>query len=247
MRSRIARRALLSFTLTLCAAASARGQASINLPPTEDLPTFTTNALWGQSFVALGSAAEQLTFYMRMRDAYTVPLAFQLLLTTIVPNPVLPPGKNDFKPGAVIFESAVQTLPVGADLTAFTIDLGSVPLTPGVTYAWMLDSRTPANDGFSGGVLGAARNGTSGTPADDAYPDGRFFFSICPSCTDRASMFASSNWENLVGGSDYRDMAFDMQFSGAPVTATPEPSTLLLLTSGLGAIAARRRRTRQTN
>jgi hypothetical protein len=162
-------------------------------------------AFFAQTFIAIGTVAEQLTVYVGPTTGPQV--SFRILITEFAASPA-------FGPTSVLFESGTLTKSLSFPLEpeAFTVALGTLPLELGRTYAIVLDACSEFD-----GTRGSTQVGID---LSASYPAG-VFFSMPPGTTqpapcDRSLLFASHDWivqENI-------DLAFTLTFAssvgGAP-------------------------------
>ena len=149
--------------------------------------------------------------------------------------------------GSSIFESAVLFGPTTTDtFTRYDFDVGGLALSPGSTYIAFLST-----SGHFGAIpvdVGMASWGQLQTAAIDPYGNGHFVFN---NNGDDFSLLSTVPWTSFDGG----DLAFELQFTGGPepgpgVQVVPEPSTVLLMGTGLGILLlglARKRRNPRTD
>ena len=190
----------------------------------------TGTSYYAQSFLSTGGNAVSITFGIQ---PYLGNTKFDVLLTTISGNFT----DGQIHPETVLFESG----PVNPKTTGLvTVSLGNTPLAAGVSYAWIIDSKSQY-------VVGPdAQANADGSDTVDTGNVGHFFYYNSSGGT-RADDFADGdNWGNWGVYTPRNDtvesMAFDLTIqAAAPV---PEPSSFALLgLGGLGAaIAAYRRR-----
>jgi hypothetical protein len=222
-----------SFLIGIVAAGLIQNEAvasTIDLyPRSDDINSLQAGEFYAQTFVAIGSSAQALTFDLQTNGFNTgrADTQFRLLLTTLAPNPFVGFGnQSPVKPGSILFASGNLVLGANADWTSFTVNLKGTSLSVGTSYAWVLDAATPW-DGVTleaGARVGAVRNSATGTGLDDAYPAGMFIFSSGP--------FDGSNWV-LSSPSDYRDLVFRMDFAN-DVSAVPLHPSIVSEITGLG-------------
>ncbi|MCP5155563.1 MAG: thrombospondin type 3 repeat-containing protein [Ectothiorhodospiraceae bacterium] len=124
-------------------------------------------------------------------------LDFRILLTEVQPG-------ADFHPGAVLVEGPVQNLPQSFEPggRSYALGLGCLPLTPGRTYAWVLDA-------FEGSLTDFA-SASTGLNLLDPYAAGRAFSLPGPfsAASTRESHFASQ-WMEQLGV----DWSFELTFA----------------------------------
>ena len=137
--------------------------------------------------------------------------------------------------GPLLFQSAIQNGPApGAGFTRYDFDVGGLPLTSGDVYlAFLSTSGLFANIPIdqataSVGVLQTNVDGGIGT------------FRFNNSGDVFSSLFLPSSWQMQD-----RDLAFEAVFDNVEPSVVPEPSTVLLLGTGLGILLLGVRRGRR--
>ncbi len=152
---------------------------------------------YGQLFEAEGSVLSSLAFLLDNDSGTT---DYSVIVATVTFD-----GNGAFHPGAVLFESGVRTVSGDdQDYTLVEIDTGSLALTPGASYVFLLN----ANAGVPGNGyahVGAVRDGS-------LYPDGVFVY-LHENNGSTGADFASNGWY-YDAGSNYGDMAFRLTFEG---------------------------------
>lgn len=191
---------------------------------------------FAQSFVAPSGALLSLEFAMRAQSAGTDNVednVFRLLITETEtpggPTTIRPTNSCGGSPG-VCFESADLTMGLSDPDTTFNVDLGSLILTPGQTYAFVLDGFVTAEN--SDGV--PAKSAVGATGSLSGYPDGHFF---SRNLTDASGSSRTDHFAE-VGGTWNDTLDEDLAFR---LTFVPEPGTALMLGAGLLGLALRRR------
>ena len=233
-------RSFLTFTVLLAAPVSA--QTTIETTSFWDglmqvQPFGKPNtATYGQTFIAPSSDNVLQSFSFFLRDLGGGPdLQFQGYVAAFDPTV----GVSRII-GANLFQSAVRSGPsTTATFTRYDFDVGGVTLAPGTTYVAFLSS-----SGLFGAIpLESATTawGQIQTVMTDPYSDGHFVFN---NNGDDFALLSTSPWVSFDGG----DLAFELQFTGsAEPSVVPEPSTVLLMGTGLGilglGLARRRQRT----
>lgn len=127
--------------------------------------------------------------------------------------------------GPLLFQSAVRSGPSTSAFAQFDFEAGGVALTPGATYVAFVSS-----SGLFGSIpVTTARTSWGFIPTDgtDAYPGGGFVFN---NSGDVFSALSTTSWSPLGA----TDLAFEMEFSSVVPTVIPEPSTVLLMGTGMG-------------
>ena len=131
--------------------------------------------------------------------------------------------------GSALFTSDLLFAPVGG-LTKTTVQIGGVNLVAGNAYVFFLST-----SGLQGSTLGGVECAIDCYSND--YADGAF---VWQDNGDDTSKWTIEEWENFEGD----DLRFEANFSAVDQNVVPEPSTYLLMASGLlglGAVARRRR------
>ena len=187
----------------------------IEVPLTGSRTGFGGSAVLGQTFIAIGAVAEQLTVYVGpTSDPQGV--RFRVLVTEVTTNP-------PFGPTSVLFETNTLALSFAPEREpeAFTIDLHGLPLEVGRSYAIVLDACSEFD-----GTQGSA---SVGIDLSAGYAVGVFFERppnpIQPVPCDRDAVFAAHDW--LV--SDGIDLAFTLSFASSQAVSrgrAPRVSTL---------------------
>jgi len=134
-----------------------------------------------------------------------------------------------------IFESGPLMTPEQVGPTVFNVDLGGKQIESDKDYMWLL---YPLLDGETGHA------GVSWTPTGSAEHGEHYFLAFFPDLQDPSYIFGE-NW--LFAGSNTRDLAFRLEATPDPREGpmVPEPSSLLLLSSGLLGLAGLKRRFRR--
>jgi len=187
-------------------------------------------ATYGQTFTVPGSDNDLQSFSFFLGD---LSAGNQLLFQGYVAE--WDAGANRIT-GPLLYTSGVRSGPaVGTGFTRYDFDTGGLSLVSGGQYIAFLS----ASEHF-GAIPVADATARWGYLNADEYAGGGFWFF---NNGDDFSLLSSASWENFVGGG-VDDLAFEMQF-GEAGTVIPEPSTILLLGTGLVALAigVRRRRT----
>lgn len=133
--------------------------------------------------------------------------------------------------GGALYSSGVSTFSASA-ITGFTFNTGGISLNAGSQYVAFLST-----SGIAGGEDGSAFMPYSGTFGSDAYSGGNFVYY---NNGDDFNLLTSQNWEK-TGGAD--DVWFKASFSSG--NNVPEPGSLVLLSLGLVALVAGRRKAKQ--
>ena len=140
--------------------------------------------------------------------------------------------------GPLLFESAVRSGPSTATFARFDFDVGGLALTPGSSYVAFLSA-----SGLFGSIPPTSAQTSWGfipTVGTDAYSGGGFVFN---NSGNDFSLLSTTAWVPL--GST--DLAFEMVFDNTAPTVIPEPSTVLLMGTGMGilllGLSRKRRRT----
>ena len=234
-------RAFLSFTVLLAAPVSAQTtiQTTSFWDGSQETQFFgkPNTATYGQTFVVPSSDNVLNSFSFFLRDlGGGADLEFQGYIAAFDPTI----GVSRIV-GSTLFESAVRSGPTTtATFTRSDFDVGSLYLTPGSTYVAFLSAA-----GHFGGIslLDALTSaGQIQTPVNDPYAPGHFVFS---QNVDDFSLLSTVPWSSFDGG----DLAFELRFAGGAEPSpgvVPEPSTVLLMGTGMGilllGIVRRRRR-----
>jgi hypothetical protein len=236
----------LAVAALLATAGSGRANTIIDiLPPETYIAGFgervqlvaNNTSYVAQSFVApAASALDTVEFQLQQQSAGLDNAAdnvFHLLITTTVGGTELS-TPTLIRPATVLFESGDLTMALAGGTQLFSVNVGSLPLVDGATYAFVLDAFVTADTLPGKSAVGAVAHDTD--PLDTTSYNGGHLFSL--NLTDaqlaqtRAQHF-SATWNDTVD----HDIAFRAVFS-----AVPEPGTAMLFASGLAAVAARRRR-----
>ena len=126
-----------------------------------------------------------------------------------------------------MFESGDLSLPLLGPQTEFSVLLGGLSLTPGATYAWVLDAFVTAD-----GVPGKSSVGEA--CCDDPYADGHFFFL---NLTDGSGSTRAEHFDLVWNDFPDQDLAFQLFY-----TPIPEPGTGSAMRVGIAALAFARAR-----
>ena len=223
-------RSVLAFTVLLAAPVSAQttiGTTSFWDGLMQVQPFGKPNtATYGQTFVVPSSDNVLNSFSFFLRDLGGGPdLEFQGYVAAFDPTI----GVSRIV-GANLFTSAVRSGPSTTDtFTRYDFDTGGLSLTPGSTYVAFLSASghfgaIPLTDAITAW-------GQIQTAAIDPYPDGHFVFN---NNGDDFSLLSTTAWTSFDGG----DLAFEMQFTNGAEPSSPgvvpEPSTVVLMGTGLG-------------
>lgn len=179
---------------------------------------------FAQSFVAPNGTLDELRFVLAPQSPAPDNAGdnvFRLLITetvggTEISNPEL------IRPAAVVYESIDLTLPLAGPQTEFSVLLGGLSLTPGATYAWVLDAFVAADSVPGKSSVGEAC-------CDDPYADGHFFFL---NLTDGSGSTRAEHFDRVWNDFPDQDLAFRLFY-----TPIPEPGTGALFALGLAALA----------
>ena len=113
-----------------------------------------------------GAAAQGLRFALGANDGPS-DIEFRVLIVTNDATGVDQFGTPRFSPGQVLFSSVTLTKPGGSGEVVFDVSLGGLSLTPGQTYAFILD---PIGVTTSEGLgLTTVRSSSSGYTGGGAY------------------------------------------------------------------------------
>lgn len=126
--------------------------------------------------------------------------------------------------GSSLFTSGMLSTTGSNGYETFTVDTGGVSLSTWTNYAFFISASN-----FFDNVGGTSSLGGS----TDGYANGNFIYM---SNGNNFGMLSTSNWGQL----SYIDIASTMNLS-SPLSQVPEPSTLLLLGSGLAGAGVLRR------
>jgi len=207
---------------------------SYSIPIHHDFTLFN-----GQTFVALPGLAEELSFHLgpsaQSSTGVVDGVDFRVLITDI---------RDEKIPTNVVFESELFTMgptlgnsgtPIEAGVV--TVNIGSIDLVDGATYAWILDFVTGA-DGIEG-YTGTRLYYRSTPLKPDVYPDGNYVGMKF----DLELNGPISAWYDAPDS----DMLFRLSFSEGGIPnpepmiirefeyrlPIPEPSSILLMGAGL--------------
>jgi len=236
-------RSFLAFTVLLAAPVSA--QTTIETTSFWDglmqvQPFGKPNtATYGQTFVVPSSDNVLNSFSFFLRDlGGGADLEFQGYIAAFDPAV----GVSRLV-GANLFESAIRAGPTtGATFTRYEFDVGGLALTPGSTYVAFVSAS--GHFGAISLVNAVASWGQIQTAAIDPYANGHFVFS---NNGNDFSLLSTIPWTSFDGA----DLAFELQFTSGVEPSPgviPEPSTVLLVGTGMGILligVARRRRRNQ--
>jgi len=135
--------------------------------------------------------------------------------------------------GPVLFESAIRSGPTGTGFNRYDFDVGGISLTTGDQYMVFLSS-----SGFFGSIPGTTSQAGWGIlPTDVDGNIGAFMFSN--NGDDFATLFTPA-WSAFN-----RDLAFEVVLGQPEPSVVPEPSTVLLMGTGMAILVlgvARRKR-----
>ena len=137
----------------------------------------TATSYYAQSFLSTGGNAVSITFGIQ---PYLGNTKFDVLLTTISGNFT----DGQIHPETVLFESG----PVNPKSTGLvTVSLGNTPLTAGVSYAWIIDSKSQYVVGPDADNWG---NWGVHTPNNDTIESMQFDLTIQAAAVPEPSSFA---------------------------------------------------------
>lgn len=180
-------------------------------------------ATYGQTFIAPASDNVMQSFSFFLRDlGGGADLQFQGYVAAWDPTV----GFSRLT-GPLLFESAVRSGPTTTStFTRYDFDVGGLTLTPGVSYVAFLSASGlfdafPVEEALSSWGLVPTNGG-------DHYIGGGFVFN---NSGNDFGLLSSSAWS----GFGTSDLAFEMVFENAvDPTVIPEPSTVLLMGTGMG-------------
>src|SRR5262245_46487706 len=86
----------------------------------------------GQTFTAAGTLLDSITFFLKVSSGSA--LGYRILVTTASFD------EFGFHPGDVLFESGLLTEAVGGDYRDVSVNTAHLKLTPGQTYAFLIDA-----------------------------------------------------------------------------------------------------------
>lgn len=165
---------------------------------------------YAQTFVAPATTPKALSFYLASAD-HSGPMNFRVLITEINGT------GSAIVPSTVLFESPTLSLPFDPtfpinrnEYTRFDVPLMALSLTPGLTYAWIIDG-VVARDGIGDGA---------GSALNSSYSGGHFFYYGDFLTGSRASDFANvGGWNDFdpSEGRSRQSLAFEMAFAPSPL------------------------------
>ena len=188
------------------------------------------SATYGQTFTvpATDNVLQSFSFFLRDFSSASE-LVFQGYVAAWDPATMV-------LTGPLLFQSSLRSGPTTTTFTRYDFDVGGVPLTTGGTYVAFLSvsgffNNIPVTDALSAW-------GNMQTSNMNPYPGGAFVVSNSGDSFSDLSTFA---W-----GVQTSDLAFEVVLGETP-TVIPEPSTVLLMGTGMGllllGVARRKRRT----
>lgn len=230
---------VLGITALALVASSARASIKVdNLHVENAIVSFGEAAppYFGQTFRAEGHFLREVTFLLASASG-PGDTHFRLLITEVSPI-----SSGGVHPTNVLFESSELSVPFDStypinslDFTEFIVDVGSIPLDVGETYAFMLDAFV-AYDGV---------DGSAGSGRNDDYAEGHFFSYAghVPSIGgDRSDHFADTdNWRSRTASAGFPedDLTFVLKFTSREI---PEASGLVVWSWLVGIVLGVRRR-----
>ena len=181
----------------------------------------TDTSTYGQTFVAPSdNVLNNFTFYLGSQVGGSGPIQFQA-------NVYAWDGTKAV--GSALFTSAPQSYtPVSSGYTPVFTSTGITFLTVGQQYVAFLTTA-----GLQAGRPDSRVSWEATDGYQDAYSGGQFVYI---NCGNDASQLTSSPWTTNILGSG--DLAFQMNFRpSAPVSPTPEPSTVTVMALGVLGLA----------
>ena len=162
---------------------------------------------YAQTFKAAGYQLDSVEILI---DGLSGPDAteFKVLITTATFN------ANGFHPGTVLFESGPITEAFDADdvLNQVKVDTSNVALTPGQTYAFVLDAYSTADGSVGGGEVGVSYGPDMGGVVGTDYTGG--YLSVLNATTGNRATHFASNWKEILNV----DLSFRLVFNVEGVT-----------------------------
>ena len=193
------------FTLLLTSILTINVNADVlEVPVNGSISGFGPNLYRGQTFIAPQDIAENLTVFVGESNSIPGPVTYHVLITEIDTS-------TGLRPTTVLFESGPLVTNIGNRVIppAVTIDLGQLPLTVGVKYAWILDAYVEIENN-PGPPYPSALVGLNDISADNFPEIESLDLSLGLFPTGTREDHFSRNW--FVSN---QDLAFTMNFSAA--------------------------------